>query len=165
MKHIIFISLLFVSAISFGQGKVESDGKIKPTGTYTIVDIKDVTGNAYEVPTIAARNAIPANRRTNGFIAFVIADSSHYTLIGGVTNEYWQKFGSGAAGANGSQFFIEPGLPNVSLGVDGDIYLNRSTNTLYKKEIPPGGTDAIWVQKGEFGGGGGGNTLIKILGF
>ena len=49
-------------------------------------------GGMRTVDSLAERNAIPALRRVDGMLVYVIADTSYFRLSGGITNSDWAEF-------------------------------------------------------------------------
>lgn len=94
-KLISILSLLIIANISFGQVKVDVSGDIIPTGNYPAIKGLNVKGTLHSFQTIAQRDALPANYRDTGMLAYVVDSLKYYSLIGGIDNTKWQVFASG----------------------------------------------------------------------
>lgn len=57
---------------------------------FPVADVNELLGGPKEVADLAARDAIPAERRREGMTAWVIAEQQEYRLIGGTANANWQ---------------------------------------------------------------------------
>jgi hypothetical protein len=73
--------------------------KIIPTNsadTYPTHDQEYGLGGFRTVADIAARDAIPAGRRSEGMKVFSVADNQEFQLRGGITNADWKPIVSGS---------------------------------------------------------------------
>ena len=82
MKNFILaIVLLLVSTTAFSQGI--------PLSTNFTVNTGLPIDDRMSMPNTAARDAIPALRRWQGMLVYVVDIGKHFTLIGGVDNANW----------------------------------------------------------------------------
>lgn len=98
-----------------------------------------------QVADTTARDAIPAGRRYEGLIVYVIADGTNYQLVGGITDGDWTEL-SGAGGGSGGINFIENG-DGESDTAGWSVYANITPSS--KPEADPFGTPSggvTWVQ-------------------
>lgn len=73
-------------------GTVPLSGPIAPsstTDTYPVTDPQYGLGGARTVADLTARNDIPAQRRQQGMLVYVISESKYYYLAGGTGNQDW----------------------------------------------------------------------------
>lgn len=78
-------------------GTVPVTGVIAPTSTadtYPVTDPKYGLGGLKSVVDLAARNAIPTERREMGMIVFVVSENKHYILSNGIANTDWTELNS-----------------------------------------------------------------------
>jgi hypothetical protein len=113
MNRIIVIILLFISSFSYGQGKIGVQGDLVPTGSYPIVKQKNLKGNIFPVPNIAARNAIPANFRDTGMIVVTYDTYSYYSLQGGVLDANWVLLFTGTPSGSLDTTTYNTGIANI----------------------------------------------------
>ena len=80
---------------------VRVGGFIAPTDsedTYPVTNPTYGLGGLRTVNNITTRNEIPAERREEGMIVYVIGDQTYYQLKGGTTDAYWTEFTGGGTG-------------------------------------------------------------------
>ena len=127
-------------------GSVRVGGFIAPTDsedTYAVTDPTYGLGGLRTVNNTTARDSIPASRREEGMLVYVIGDQKYYQLLGGTTDAYWTEFTGGATASfivTGPTFsvsgvssleFVEGN--NVTIGVTGSGitgYINISVNEI-----------------------------------
>lgn len=91
MKRLLTILFLsFIVNYSFAQVKVNSEGDIIPTGIYPAVKSNNLKGTIHQFKSIEDRNALPANFRDTGMIAYVRDSAKYYYLYNGITNADWR---------------------------------------------------------------------------
>lgn len=101
MKRLLTIlSLLFIVNLSFGQVKVGSAGNIIATGSYPVVNSGAVKGGLHLFHTLIERNALPANFRDTGMLAYVIDSAKFFYLNNSILNSAWTVW-SGSGGGSG----------------------------------------------------------------
>ncbi len=150
MKKILFIlSLLIVANISFGQGKILAPGNVGPTGNYPIVVSKDIKGTVHFFLTIAQRNALPANYRDTGMIAYVADSTKFYYLQNGIDNSYWTPFTfqSGYVTTN-HPYPVETIADMLALDTAkiGDIAIVADSSKSYVLAAYPASTQGNWLE-------------------
>lgn len=118
MKRLLFILLLFTGTYTFAQVKVNSEGDIIPTGIYPAVKSNNLKGTIHNFKSIADRDALPANFRDTGMIAYVTDSLKYYYLYNGITNADWRDLFNSASA-------LTTGLTST-----GDITLVDSTLTI-----------------------------------
>jgi hypothetical protein len=108
MKKLIFFLFLFIASYSYSQVKVDSSGNIIATGLYPVANNNDLKAGIHDVQTIIGRDAIPANFRRLGMLAYVVDSLKYYQLKTGVTNSDWVEFISGTASiAVSDTFYVQ----------------------------------------------------------
>lgn len=88
-----FISLILLSiATVLGQKSVVTK-TIEPTswGSFPVVKSIHIQGGLHTVANVTERDNIPAERRYQGMLCYVVAESVNYQLVGGVANINWTK--------------------------------------------------------------------------
>jgi hypothetical protein len=108
------------------KGAIELTGYITPTSesdTYpTHLDIYG-KGGYRSIDTLESRDAITADRRTEGMLVYVNATNRIYQLVGGITNDDWKDFASlpplgtfTIAGVTYPEIYVgtESGVPETS---------------------------------------------------
>ncbi|MEO7048946.1 MAG: hypothetical protein ABI091_26825 [Ferruginibacter sp.] len=95
MKKILLILSVFISALSFGQGKIAQTGNVIPTGLYPIVNSNNVKGTLHSVQSLSDMYAIPPNTRDTGMLCYVQDNTYTYQLFNGITNADWVIFSTG----------------------------------------------------------------------
>ena len=79
-KLLLYISFLFLANITFAQVKIGSDGNIIATGLYPIGNSSDIKGGVHLFQTKIQRDALPANFRDTGMLAYVVDSSKFFYL-------------------------------------------------------------------------------------
>ena len=87
--------------------------------TFPVVDANDAKGGVHYAADTTARDAIPAARRYEGMLCYVVADTGTYQLQGGVDNANWTSFG----GAGSINDVVEDTTPQLG----GDLDVNTHT--------------------------------------
>lgn len=119
MKRLLTILFLsFIVNYSFAQVKVNSEGDIIPTGIYPAVKSNNLKGTIHQFKSIVDRNALPANFRDTGMIAYVRDSAKYYYLYNGITNADWRDLFKASSA-------LTSGLTST-----GDITLVDSTLTI-----------------------------------
>lgn len=80
---------------------VRVGGFIAPTDsedTYPVTNPTYGLGGLRTVNNLTTRNEIPAERREEGMMVYVISDQTYYQLKGGTTDVYWTEFTGGGTG-------------------------------------------------------------------
>lgn len=106
------------------------------SGQFPVVDVGNVRGAYWSVPSSVERDAIGANNRKVGMLVNLQDTNRSYRLIGGITNSDWQLDGDSARSyATGfvaaSSWTITHGLgynPNVTvINSSGELCLGKLT--------------------------------------
>lgn len=108
-------------------GSVRVGGFIAPTDsedTYPVTDPTYGLGGLRTVNNTTARDSIPASRREEGMLVYVIGDQKYYQLLGGTTDAYWTEF----TGATGSFSGIIIAGPTFSVSGVSSLEFVEGTN-------------------------------------
>lgn len=131
MKKILFILLLFITAHSFGQAYVGSDGALHPTGSFPVALSNEIKGAFKRVNSIAERDAIALSFRDTGMLCYVAGMDLLYYLKGGTANNNWALFKASVDDSTKVNSYEE-----VRTG---------TTNTLTVTKTPIPGTVRVYV--------------------
>lgn len=160
-------------------GSVRFAGFIAPTdSTDTFPVFKPIygLGGLRTVASIAERNAITTQRREDGMIVYVTADTIYYKLESGLTNSDWTVFNSGSANGyflplsggtvTGNTFFtssLSANNFNTTI-ITGGTFISGSTN-LYDIFAPIGVSSGSYNQPGSniSTGGTSSNQIISLV--
>jgi hypothetical protein len=101
------LTLLFIGLnYSYAQFNMGNTLAPLPGSLYPIVFSNDAKGGLHQVADIASRNAIPALRRQQGMLCFVLDAGSGtpatYQLVGGILDANWVIFASNVNTGNNS---------------------------------------------------------------
>jgi len=114
-------------------GTVQITGKIAPTAltdTYPTHDANFGKGGIHHVASIAERDAIPAQRLTDGMLCTVAADGNTYQLLVGV----WVIFQTGASASlpkYGTTAQRAALIPSMTAGNTGHQFYDTDDQALY----------------------------------
>lgn len=124
-------------------GSISLSGYIAPTATedtYAVTDETYNRGGYRTVATIAERNAITSDRRKEGMLVKVLADTKFYTLTGGILDANWVEQVMGGSG--GSSTFL--GLTDTPSAYTGQalkgVRVNATATALEFADLAAGGT-------------------------
>jgi hypothetical protein len=87
-----YLWVLILSISSFAANVASPVLPSSESDVYPIVYSRHISGGWHEVADLTARDAITAERRLLGMVAFCNYDSSIYQLVGGTTNSNWVKW-------------------------------------------------------------------------
>lgn len=77
------------------------------TATYSIGNTNEMQGGHHQVADIAARDAIPAARRSEGMLCWVIDTQQLFRLVGGIENANWELDPSSTAAEAAARIFAD----------------------------------------------------------
>lgn len=117
--------------------------------TFSIGDTAEMKGTPKQVADTAARDLIPAARRTEGMEAWVVSEGKAYRLVGGILNDNWVEVVSAATAAlTGRTLWVDSVNGNDEAASRGSAALQWSTFGLAVSNALAG--DLVRVRPGTY---------------
>lgn len=127
----------------------------RASGTFPVVDVGNVRGAYWSVPTVTDRDAINANNRRAGMLVHCQDTNLSYRLVGGIANGNWSVdagntnyYATGVVAASSWTIVHNLGYnPSVTIvDASGDLCLGRisytnntSLNILFSRNVTGSG--------------------------
>jgi len=141
-----------MATITGGFGILGFVSPLDSSDTYPVTDPQYGLGGLRSVATTQERLNIPAERREQGMLVFVVEENLFYTLRGGILNQNWEVFSSGTLGTTGTTGISGTTGSTGSTGSRGttgttgigakDFYVDNGVNLFYT-QVNPDGTEII----------------------